>query len=151
SAYSLYVREVGQPEPVLSINQDLPLNPASTIKTLTTLAGLELLGPTYQWRTRVYALGAVNNGVLDGDLLIKGGGDPFLVEENLRALIKNLRLRGVQHITGDLIIDSSVFDESVSTEALIDNDSRRAYNVLPHAMMVNFQTVSFYFQPHSNG
>ena len=151
SAYSLYVREIGQPEPVLSINQDLPLNPASTIKTLTTLAGLEVLGPTYQWRTQVYALGAVNDGVLDGDLLIKGGGDPFLVEENLRSLLKNLRLRGIHRIAGDLVIDASVFDESVSTEALIDNDTRRAYNVLPHAMMVNFQTVSFHFQPHSNG
>lgn len=151
NSYTLYVREVGQSEPLLAINESLPLNPASTIKTLTTLAGLELLGPTYQWRTPVYALGPISDGTLQGDLLIKGSGDPFLVEEHLRALLKNLQLRGVQRISGDLVLDTSAFDASVSEDTLIDNDTRRAYNVLPHAMMVNFQTVSFHFMPHSNG
>ncbi|HLT64647.1 MAG TPA: D-alanyl-D-alanine carboxypeptidase/D-alanyl-D-alanine-endopeptidase, partial [Pseudohongiella sp.] len=151
NSYSLYVREVGQQEPLLAVNQNLPLNPASTMKTLTTLAGLELLGPVYQWQTRVYALGEISEGTLNGDLLIQGGGDPFLVEENLRALLKNLQRRGVQRITGDLVVDASLYDPAVSQEALIDNDTRRAYNVLPHAMMVNFQTVNFYFEPHSNG
>lgn len=150
-SYTLYVREVGQLQPLLAVNETLPLNPASTMKTLTTLAGLELLGPTYQWHTPVYALGQISDGTLHGDLLIKGNGDPFLVEEHLRTLLKNLQLRGVQRITGDLVLDTSAFDASVSEDALIDNDARRAYNVLPHAMMVNFQTVSFYFMPHSNG
>lgn len=150
-SYTLYVREVGQAEPLLAFNEALPLNPASTIKTLTTLAGLELLGPTYRWRTPVYALGDIRDNTLHGDLLIQGSGDPFLVEENLRSLLKNLQLRGINHISGDLVIDTSMFDESVSQDTLIDNDTRRAYNVLPHAMMVNFQTVSFHFIPHSNG
>lgn len=151
SSYTLYVKEVGNPTPLLAVNENLPLNPASTIKTLTTLAGLEMLGPTYRWTTVVYALGTISDGTLNGDLLIRGGGDPFLVEENFRSLLKTLQRRGVNNITGDLIIDDSLFHPSVSQQPLIDNDSRRAYNVLPHALMVNFQTVNFYFYPHENG
>lgn len=150
-AYTLYVKEVGGAMPLLAINEQAPLNPASTIKTLTTLAGLELLGPTHTWITEVHALGDISDGTLYGDLLIRGGGDPFLVEEHLRSLLKSLQRRGVSKITGDLIIDDSLFHPSVSHEPLIDNDSRRAYNVLPHALMVNFQTVNFYFYPHPNG
>ncbi|MDP3515912.1 MAG: D-alanyl-D-alanine carboxypeptidase/D-alanyl-D-alanine-endopeptidase [Pseudohongiella sp.] len=151
NTYTLYVKEVGSESPLLAINEHLPLNPASTIKTLTTLAGLQLLGPTYNWTTEVYALGEISNGTLQGDLLIRGGGDPFLVEEHFRSLLKTLQRRGVNNITGDLIIDASLFHPSASQEPLIDNDSRRAYNVLPHALMVNFQTVNFYFYPHENG
>jgi D-alanyl-D-alanine carboxypeptidase/D-alanyl-D-alanine-endopeptidase (penicillin-binding protein 4) len=150
-AYTLYVKEVGSTSPLLAVNQTLPLNPASTIKTLTTLAGLEILGPTYTWTTELYALGEINDDTLNGDLLIRGGGDPFLVEEHFRTLLKTLQRRGVNKITGDLIIDDSLFDASVSQAPLIDNDSGRAYNVLPHALMVNFQTVNFYFYPHANG
>lgn len=151
TAYTLYVKEVGAAAPLLAVNESVPLNPASTIKTLTTLAGLELLGPTYRWTTELYALGEIRDGTLHGDLLIRGGGDPFLVEENFRSLLKTLRRRGVNKITGDLLIDHSLFHPSVSQEPLIDSDSRRAYNVLPHALMVNFQTVNFYFYPHENG
>lgn len=150
-SYTLYVKEVGHETPLLAVNENLPLNPASTIKTLTTLAALELLGPTYTWKTDVVALGEISEGTLHGDLLIRGGGDPFLVEEHFRSLLKTLQRRGVNNITGDLIIDASLFHPSVSQEPLIDNDSRRAYNVLPHALMVNFQTVNFYFYPHANG
>lgn len=151
NSYTLYVKEVGNPTPLVAVNETLPLNPASTIKTLTTLAGLEVLGPTYKWTTEVYALGAISDGTLNGDLLIRGGGDPFLVEEHFRSLIKTLQRRGINKITGDLIIDDSLFHPSVSQEPLIDNDSRRSYNVLPRALMVNFQTVNFYLYPHANG
>lgn len=150
-AYSLYVKEVGSEAPILAVNEHLPLNPASTIKALTTLVGLEVLGPSYSWTTELYALGEINDGTLHGDLLIRGGGDPFLLEEHFRNLLKTLRRRGINNITGDLLIDDSLFHPSVSQEPLIDNDSRRAYNVLPHALMVNFQTVNFYFYPHANG
>lgn len=78
-AYSLLVQEVGADTPLLAVNADVPMNPASTLKTVTTLAALELLGPSYTWHTELHALGPVgSDGTLDGDLLIKGGGDPFL-------------------------------------------------------------------------
>lgn len=150
-AYALLVQEVGSDIPLLSVNAELALNPASTMKVLTTLAALEKLGPAYTWKTQIYALGDVQDGVLNGDLLIRGGGDPFLVEEHVRSMLKTLQRRGIQRISGDLQLDSSVFDPLVSQGSSLDNQLNRAYNVLPHALMMNFQTVSFYFYPHENG
>ncbi len=150
-AYALLVQEIGSEMPVLAVNAELALNPASTMKVLTTLAALEKLGPAYTWRTQIYALGDVQGGVLTGDLLIRGGGDPFLVEENVRSMLKTLQRRGIQRISGNLILDTAVFDPLVSQGDSLDNQSNRAYNVLPHGLMMNFQTVSFYFYPHDNG
>ncbi|WP_083264653.1 D-alanyl-D-alanine carboxypeptidase/D-alanyl-D-alanine endopeptidase [Pseudohongiella acticola] len=150
-AYTLLVQEVGNPTPVLAINTDQPMNPASTIKTLTTLAGLEVLGSDYTWKTEVYALGPVSDGTLQGDLLIRGGADPFLVEEHVRSMLKILRRRGVQHITGDLILDNSLFDTTMLAGSPVDNQSGRAYNVAPEALLFNFQVVNFFFYPHTNG
>jgi D-alanyl-D-alanine carboxypeptidase/D-alanyl-D-alanine-endopeptidase (penicillin-binding protein 4) len=151
-SYSLLVQEIGADTPLLAVNPDVPMNPASAVKTVTTLAALELLGPAYTWHTELHALGPVGeDGTLDGDLLIKGGGDPFLVEEYFRNMLKALQRRGVTRISGDLVLDTSLFDPSVSAEPMIDNDTDRSYNVLPHPLMVNFQTVTFYFYPHGNG
>lgn len=150
-AYTILVQEVGNPTPLLAVNTDQPMNPASTIKTLTTLAGLELLGPDYRWQTEIHALGPVSDGTLHGDLLIRGGADPFLVEEHVRSMLKVLRRRGVQRITGDLVLDNSLFDASVRAGNPVDNQSGRAYNVLPEALLFNFQVVNFHFYPHSNG
>lgn len=151
NSYTLVVQEVGSPTPLLAHNIQQPLNPASTIKTLTTLAGLEVLGPDYRWETEIFALGPVTNGTLQGDLLIRGGGDPFLVEENVRSMLKMLQRRGISTITGDLIIDASLFDPSVAEESLLDNQAGRAYNVPPHPLLFNFQTINFYFYPDPNG
>ncbi len=151
ASYSLLVQEIGADAPLLAINAAAPMNPASSIKTLTTLAALEVLGPAYTWHTEIHALGTITDGTLDGDLLIKGGGDPFLVEDYFRNMLKTLQRRGVTRISGDLVIDASLFDPSVSTEPMIDNDTNRSYNVLPHPLMVNFQTVNFFFYPHANG
>ena len=62
-------------------------------------------------------------------------------------------MRGVQHHVTfpKSIIDASLFDPSVGAEPMIDDDTNRSYNVLPHPLMVNFQTVTFFFYPHSNG
>jgi D-alanyl-D-alanine carboxypeptidase len=66
SAYGLHVQEIGAAAPLLSVNAEAALNPASTIKTVTTLAALDTLGPAYTWRTELYALGSVADGTLQG-------------------------------------------------------------------------------------
>jgi D-alanyl-D-alanine carboxypeptidase/D-alanyl-D-alanine-endopeptidase (penicillin-binding protein 4) len=151
ASYSLIVQDVDTGESLLAVNENLPLNPASTIKTLTTLAALEELGPAYTWTTTVYALGPVEQGALRGDLVIKGGGDPYLLEEQFRNLLKAIRARGIERIEGDLIVDAGYFDDSVRLEAAIDNDAGRAYNVLPSALSLNFQAITYYFSPRADG
>ncbi len=76
---SVFVADVETGETVLQWRSDEARNPASTIKLLTTLVALDVLGPAYRWRTDVYAKGKLSSGRLDGDLLLKGYGDPFLV------------------------------------------------------------------------
>ncbi|TAJ94151.1 MAG: D-alanyl-D-alanine carboxypeptidase/D-alanyl-D-alanine-endopeptidase [Gammaproteobacteria bacterium] len=146
-SYSIMVQEVDAPTALLAVNPILPLNPASTMKVLTTLAALEVLGPAYTWKTSVYALGKTENGVLQGDLLIEGGGDPALDENSLRGLLKTLRRIGIKGIAGDLILDADYFDIAVSNGPSIDNKDDRAYNVRPHALLSNFQSVNFYLYP----
>ena len=150
-AYSLYVREVGKREPVLARNPETPLNPASVIKIIPTLAALELLGPAYRWKTEVYTLGDISDGVLQGDLLFKGYGDPYLVIEEFRKLLEELRRRGIRDITGDLLLDDSWFNVAEQDPGAFDNDPYRTYNVLPNALMVNFKAVRFHFYPAANG
>jgi len=150
-SYGFVVQEIDAAEPLLAVAPDLPLNPASTIKTLTTLAALETLGPAYTWHTRAYALGEVSQGTLHGDLLLQGGGDPYLLEEQFRNLLKAVRRQGIVRIDGDLVVDTSLFDPSVRNESRIDNQAGRTYNVLPHALSVNFQAITYYFAPAADG
>ena len=75
---SIHIEDVDTGEVVLSWLPDMPRNPASTMKLLTTLVALDILGPAYRWKTDIYALGDIEAGRLDGDLLLKGHGDPFL-------------------------------------------------------------------------
>lgn len=150
-SYTILVQDVESDVPLLSINTDRPFNPASTVKTLTTLAGLERLGPDYTWSTDIYIDGTVADGVLSGDLIIRGGGDPFLVEEHFRSMLKAVQRRGIHSIRGDVVLDGSLYDSTVWQQDVIDNQPDRAYNVMPHALLSNFQVVTFYFRPDSNG
>lgn len=150
-SFGFVVQEVGSGATILEHNATMAFNPASTMKVLTTLTALEQLGPSYTWNTAVYALGTIVDGTLNGDLVIQGGGDPFLLEEHVRNMLKAVQRAGIQRITGDLVLDTAYFDAGVSQEPMIDNQSNRAYNVLPHALMTNFQTVTFHFRPASNG
>jgi serine-type D-Ala-D-Ala carboxypeptidase/endopeptidase (penicillin-binding protein 4) len=144
---SVYVHEVGQPEPVLAVSADTPRNPASTMKLLTTLVALEELGPAYTWKTEAYATAPVREGVLAGDLYIKGYGDPYLVIEHFWRFLRALRKGGLTEIRGDLIIDQNFFEPVPGQPTDFDHRPQRAYNVQPHALLVNFQAVNVRFLP----
>ncbi|MCK7496999.1 MAG: D-alanyl-D-alanine carboxypeptidase [Comamonadaceae bacterium] len=78
-----------------ALNETLPLNPASAMKLVTTYAALDLLGPAYTWRTEAFAAGALRRDVLEGDLVIRGSGDPKLVIENLWLMVQRIRGYGM--------------------------------------------------------
>jgi len=140
---SIYVRDAATDEVLIELSADEPRTPASTIKVLTTFAALDMLGPAYTWKTRAYGDGKLANGVLHGDLIIKGGGDPYMTAERWWTFIQNLRERGVARITGDVVIDNSYFEPVGTSRADFDAQPFRTYNVLPDALMVNFQTSRF--------
>jgi len=144
---SIFVQDVDSGEVLLSWLSDEPRNPASSIKLLTTLVALDLLGPAYQWETNVYAFGEVEDGRLKGDLAIKGHGDPFLVTERVWHMLRNLRNAGIRHIDGDLLLDDSFFDLGDYDPAAFDRQPLRAYNVAPNALLMNFKVVRYWFEP----
>jgi len=144
---SVYVADVATGDVILEWLADKPRNPASTMKLLTTLVALDVLGPAYRWRTDIYALGEIRDGRLDGDLLIKGYGDPFLVTERVWQLVREIRMAGITEITGNLLIDDSWFDVGVPDPGAFDGQPLRAYNVVPNALLVNFKVVRYWFEP----
>ena len=142
ASLSVFVREVGRDEPIVSYNSAVPRNPASTMKVLTTFAALDTLGPAYTWHTRAYATGPIRDQVLEGNLVLVGGGDPFMTAERWWSFVSGLRQAGVQRIAGDVIIDNSYFGAQGDDRSAFDNKPYRTYNVLPDALLVNFQTVT---------
>ncbi len=149
---SVYVSDVDTGKVVLEWLGDEPRNPASTIKLLTTLVALDVLGPAYTWRTDVYFAGELDDGRLEGDLMLKGYGDPFLVTERVWQLLRNIRHAGVREISGDLLLDDSWFEIGDYDPAAFDQQPLRAYNVAPNALMMNFKVVRYWFEPdHAGG
>ncbi|HXF65896.1 MAG TPA: D-alanyl-D-alanine carboxypeptidase/D-alanyl-D-alanine-endopeptidase [Burkholderiales bacterium] len=147
AATAIYVHEVGAARPLLALGAERALNPASTIKVLTTYAALELLGPAYTWRTEAYAAGTLREEVLAGDLVLKGSGDPKLTLENFWLLLRSLRARGLREIRGDLVLDRSHFAAEEHDPARFDGDPTRPYNTGPDALLVNFKAVQLAFVP----
>ena len=131
----------------VAINEHQPMNPASTMKLATTMAGLELLGPQYVWRTEALAAVPLKQGVLEGDLWLRGGGDPRLVIEDLWLLVQRLRGGGVREIRGDLVLDRSAFDAMSHDPSAFDGEALRPYNAGPDALLLNYKAVSFHFVP----
>ena len=143
------VREVSSRRPLISLNAKKPMNPASTMKLLTTYAGLELLGPAFSWKTEAYLDGKLEQGVLHGNLILKGYGDPKLTVENLWLWLHELRGRGLREIHGDLILDRSAFQLPPHDPAEFDNQPMRPYNTGPDALLVNFNSVRLRFIPEN--
>ena len=144
---AVIVKEIGSKDLLLSSNAGKPMNPASVIKLVTTYAGLELLGPTYTWKTEVFSAGELRGGALQGDLVLKGTGDPKLTVERFAAMLKQLRDRGLDDIQGDLTLDRSFFENVPHDEAAFDGEALRAYNVGPDPLLLSFKTVRFFFAP----
>jgi len=148
SSVSVVVREAGQPSPLFTHDADRPVNPASVMKLVTTYAALDLLGRDYRWKTEAYLDGRLDaSGTLDGNLVLKGYGDPKITIEQWQAFMADLRAKGLQRVTGDLVLDRSWFKLPEHDPAAFDAEPLRPYNVGPDALLVNFKAVRFAFAP----
>ena len=134
----------------LALNETAPMNPASTMKLVTTLAGLELLGPQFVWRTDALAVAPLVNGALEGDLFLRGSGDPRFVIEHLWLLVQRLRGVGLRDIRGDLVLDRGAFEVIAHDPGAFDGESLRPYNAGPDALLLNYKSVSFHFVPEAD-
>jgi len=133
--------------PRLSHQAQVRVNPASLMKLATTTAALDALGPAFVWRTPVYVDGPVRDGVLQGNLYIKGSGDPRLGVERLWLLMRRIQGLGIQKIQGDIVLDRSAFDVPARDAASFDGEPLRPYNAAPDALLLNFKSLLIQFVP----
>ncbi|ABE46505.1 D-alanyl-D-alanine carboxypeptidase/D-alanyl-D-alanine endopeptidase [Polaromonas sp. JS666] len=138
----------GQSAPLLSWRASAAMNPASVMKLVTTYAALELLGPSFTWNTPVYVDGTVADGVLQGNLIIQGRGDPKLVLERLWLLLRRVQGLGIKSITGDILLDRSAFALTAQNSGDFDGEPLRPYNAAPDALLINYKSVVMTFAPH---
>lgn len=132
------VHEAGTGKEVFTHNANEPLNPASTMKVLTSVVALKHLGGSYTYKTPI-TTDSLSKHVAE-NLYIKGVGDPSIVEERLWRVAKDLRVRGVEKINGDIVIDNSFFKGFEFSGQ--ENGSSRAYNALISPLAVNFNSFA---------
>jgi serine-type D-Ala-D-Ala carboxypeptidase/endopeptidase (penicillin-binding protein 4) len=148
AAASVYVQEVESGKLMAAFNSSAPFNPASTMKLVTTNAALELLGPTFSWKTQAYVNGAVQGDVLNGDLIVKGSGDPKLMPEHLWMFLRQIRAKGIREIRGSLQLDRSAFEQGWHDAAAFDGDPLKPYNAGPDALLLNYKSLTLRFLPN---
>ena len=118
---------------------DDPFIPASVAKIPTTVAALALLGPDHRFTTELLGTGAVEDGVLQGDLFLRGGGDPFLDSDDLMGFVDRLSASGIARINGGLFYDADSLPELPQITA--DQPVDAHYNPGVGALSVNFNII----------
>ncbi|KQQ88654.1 D-alanyl-D-alanine carboxypeptidase/D-alanyl-D-alanine-endopeptidase [Massilia sp. Leaf139] len=124
---------------VLAHGAERPMQPASTMKLVTTLVSLEQLGPVFRGRTELLSNGELKNGVLQGDLVLRGGADADLSDEVLEGMLRALHNAGIKRIAGNLVLDRSLFQPARLDVGLppFDESPEAYYNVIPDALLIN--------------
>ena len=124
---------------VAGLNAERTFIPASVAKIPTTIVALNVLGPDYRFETTLWDTGEVVNGVLQGDLYLRGGGDPVLTTEDIQSFGHKLKTMGVTRVAGRFVYDSAF----LPTLDHIDDDQPRdvAYNASIGALSLNFNRI----------
>jgi D-alanyl-D-alanine carboxypeptidase/D-alanyl-D-alanine-endopeptidase (penicillin-binding protein 4) len=114
----------------------VPMQPASTLKLVTSVVALDRLGPNFRSYTEMLSAAPVTDGVLQGDLVLRGGADPELGVPQFWALLLELRQRGITRIQGDLIVDRTLFRPARMDIGVppFDDEMEFQYNVIPDAL-----------------
>ena len=124
---------------VLAHRAERPMQAASTMKLVTTLVALEQLGPVFRGRTELRTNAPLVDGVLQGDLVLRGGADVDLSDEVLENMLRALRNQGIRKIDGRLVLDRQLFSPARSDVGTppFDEAPEAYYNVIPDALLIN--------------
>ena len=125
------------------------LPPASVTKALTALYALEHLGAEHRFRTQIVMTGTVQNGILTGDLILRGGGDPFLDTDGLADLAQATKAAGVREVRGRFL----VYAGDVPYVRSIDpgQPDQLGYSPAVDGLALNFNRVHFEWKRQGNG
>ncbi|UWQ90642.1 D-alanyl-D-alanine carboxypeptidase/D-alanyl-D-alanine-endopeptidase [Rhodobacteraceae bacterium M382] len=132
-----------------ALNGKESLPPASVAKALTALYAMEVLGSNYRFETRVIATGPIKNGVLKGDLVLQGGGDPTLNTDHLAALAAAVKSKGIREVRGTFKIDDSALPMVASIDS--EQPDHLGYSPAVSGIALNYNRVHFEWKRGSKG
>jgi D-alanyl-D-alanine carboxypeptidase/D-alanyl-D-alanine-endopeptidase (penicillin-binding protein 4) len=132
---------------------DKPMQPASTMKVVTTVVALDRLGPNLRGRTELLTAAPLEGDVLRGDLVLRGGADPELGWPQLWQLFNELRERGVREIAGDIVLDRTLFRPARFDLGLppFDDEPEFGYNVIPDALLFTGNLMAMELRSDATG
>lgn len=135
---------------VVSHNADRPIGPASTLKLLTSIVALDRLGPAWRGRSELRTRGTLKDGVLSGDVHLRGFADVDLDWQALERMLRRLRLQGIREIRGDLVLDRTFFLPPRTDVGVppFDESPEFRYNVIPDALSLNTNLVEIEIAAH---
>jgi len=150
NSVAVWVQSVDAKQPVLALNAERPMNPASVMKVVTSFAALEVLGPERTWTTRIATSGVLReDGVLVGNVYLLGDGDPVLTYERLWRILRRLRGLGFSAIEGDIVLDHSALALPEHDPNAFDNRGLRPYNSGGSGLLIHFNTQELVLFPGS--
>lgn len=147
SAVGIWVQGVDSDHPSLAHNAHTAMNPASVMKLVTAYAVLDALGSHYTWNTEVLSEGELRNGTLQGNLYLRGSGDPVLDFKRLWSLLRQVRASGIGHVTGDIVLDASALNLPGHDPHAFDGRGLRPYNSGPYGLLLHFNTLGLSLTP----
>ncbi|MTD37927.1 serine-type D-Ala-D-Ala carboxypeptidase [Erwinia sp. CPCC 100877] len=152
SNLALQVQKLGASTPTLDYHGQQMALPASTQKVITALAALLQLGPDYRFTTTLERRGDVKDGVLQGDLIARFSGDPTLRRQNIHNMVTALKKEGIRRVSGNILIDTSVFTSHDKAPGWPWNDMTQCFSAPPSAAIIdrNCFSVSLYSAPKAN-
>lgn len=121
--------------------------PASSLKTLTTATALEILGPEFRFVTELKSAAPLKDGVIAGDLVIVGGGDPMLALDDLKAWAAELKQRGLQKVAGRVTVDATLFSGSIYGDFWNWGDIGNGYGSGVAALNLDHNRFKIRFRP----
>ncbi len=158
---SLLATDMKTGEVIASYNPDMSVIPASNTKLFTTAAALELCGADYTYKTEVSYTGKLDDkGMLNGNIIIKGSGDPTLgsrffsdhPNHNYNELfIKAIQEAGIKHIGGNIVADGTVYDKELTPPTWSWEDMGNYYGAVPNGLTVNDNMMTLHFKTGREG
>jgi serine-type D-Ala-D-Ala carboxypeptidase/endopeptidase (penicillin-binding protein 4) len=145
SALAVVVKRLDTQHIVWQANAERASAPASTMKLPTTLAALELFGPTSRPSVQILSAAPRSGDVLAGDITLRGLGFADFDFADLTALLSKLSAQGITKISGDVVVDRDLFSPARMDVGVtpFDESPEFRYNVIPDAMMVNANLLQF--------
>lgn len=137
---AVYVQDLDSGEILLSHRADVAMNPASTMKLVTTFAAFRALGGNFRWQTEWRSNAAVANGALQGDLYWVGSGDPGFDQPDLLAMQQQLTQQGILSINGKVVLDRQVWGSSGSADGF-ENDAEENFVIPPDPHMIAYKVL----------